>query len=149
MLLSNVCRFSCLVELQSSALASSVWVTSVCVLVSSPQIECARIQDVGPRSLHLWTPCSTGHCLSQRKHMTDTSWWIIPFFSFLSPVVSHLFKHLHRGTGESPDLLLCLSPCCSEKGAQKGKSKSCFDIKVLASNAPWLWGLCLHHRLLP
>lgn len=60
------------------------------------------------------------------------------FLLFISPVVSHHFKHLHRGTRESPDLrlLLCLPPCCSEKGTQKGKSKSCFDIKVLASNTP-------------
>lgn len=81
-------------ELQSLASASSVWVTSVCVHVSSPQIECARIQDVGPRFIHLWTPCSTWHCLSQRKYMSDISWWIIPFFSYLysqlCPIISNI-----------------------------------------------------------
>lgn len=110
-----------LLHLQFLVSAVFIWVTSVCVHASSPQIECSFLQAVGhilPICRPHAVPISAFHKGGARQTFLD---WLFHFLFFTPNCCHHLEQHLHGGAYHH--LLLCFSARTSTKRTQRGTLK--------------------------
>ena len=126
-----------LLHLQFLVSAVFIWVTSVCVHASSPQIECSFLQAVG-HILPICRPHAAPISAFRKGGPRQTFLFhpqLLPSFGRTSP-----WRRLPSPTA----VLLCSD---QYKENPERHTKAFVGIKVLASNTSWLWGLWLHHFL--